>query len=38
LFEYPVAFDGMDDEKIAKFRQMSDQIEARVKTWIAVTQ
>jgi arsenate reductase len=33
-FEDPVAFKGSDDEKLAKFRQIRDQIEARIKTWI----
>ena len=34
-FEDPVAFDGSDEEKLAKFRQMRDQIEKRIKDWLA---
>jgi arsenate reductase len=34
-FEDPAAFEGSDAEKLAKFRQIRDQIEARVKTWVA---
>lgn len=34
-FEDPVAFAGTEDEKLAKFRQVRDQIEARIKEWLA---
>jgi arsenate reductase (thioredoxin) len=34
-FEDPAAFQGNDDEKLAKFRQVRDQIETRVKDWVA---
>ncbi len=33
-FEDPASFAGTDDEKLAKFRQVRDQIEAYVKVWI----
>lgn len=33
-FEDPAAFDGTDNEKLEKFRQVRDQIEQKVKTWI----
>lgn len=33
-FEDPAAFEGPDEEKLAKFRQVRDQIEVRIKTWI----
>lgn len=34
-FEDPAAFEGTDEEKLAKFRQIRDQIEKRVKDWLA---
>lgn len=34
-FEDPAAFEGTDEEKLAKFRQIRDQIEIRIKQWIA---
>jgi arsenate reductase (thioredoxin) len=34
-FEDPSAFDGTDDQKLAKFRQVRDLIDARVKAWLA---
>ena len=34
-FEDPAAFEGTDDAKLAKFRQVRDQIEARIKEWVA---
>ena len=37
-FEDPAAFEGTDEEKHAKFRQVRDQIEARIKTWITSLQ
>ena len=33
-FEDPAAFDGSDEEGLAKFRQIRDQIEKRVKDWL----
>jgi arsenate reductase (thioredoxin) len=34
-FEDPAAFEGSEDEKLAKFREVRDQIERRVKDWVA---
>ena len=34
-FEDPAAFVGTDEEKLAKFRQIRDQIERRVQDWLA---
>jgi len=34
-FEDPAAFEGSDEDKLMKFRQVRDQIEARIKQWIA---
>jgi arsenate reductase len=34
-FEDPAAFTGSEDEKLAKFREVRDQIEQRIKTWLA---
>ena len=34
-FEDPAAFQGVDEEKLNKFREIRDQIEARVKAWLA---
>ena len=36
-FEDPSAFEGSDDQKLAKFRQVRDQIEKRVADWLAET-
>ena len=33
-FEDPLAFTGLEDEKLAKFREVRDQIERRIKTWL----
>lgn len=33
-FEDPAAFEGTEEEKLAKFRQVRDQIEKRVKDWL----
>jgi arsenate reductase len=33
-FVDPAAFEGTDEEKLARFRQVRDQIEARVKAWL----
>ena len=32
--EDPSAFEGTDDEKLARFREVRDQIEARVARWL----
>lgn len=37
-FEDPAAFVGSEDEKLAKFRDVRDQIEQQVKTWLAKVQ
>lgn len=33
-FEDPAAFVGLDDEKLAKFRKVRDQIKQRIKEWL----
>jgi len=33
-FEDPASFDGTDYEKLAKFRQVRNQIEQRIKEWV----
>jgi len=33
-FEDPAAFDGSDEEKLAKFRQIRDQIDQKIKDWL----
>ncbi len=33
-FEDPAAFDGSDEEKLEKFRQVRDQIEQQVRDWL----
>ncbi|MFZ5880651.1 MAG: arsenate reductase ArsC [Chloroflexota bacterium] len=33
-FEDPAAFEGTDEEKLAKFRQVRDQIEQRIRAWL----
>jgi arsenate reductase len=35
-FEDPAAFVGTDEEKLAKFREVRDQIDQRIKEWLAV--
>jgi protein-tyrosine-phosphatase len=30
----PAAFEGTEDEKLAKFREIRDQIEGRVQAWL----
>lgn len=35
LFEDPAAVDGSDEEKMDKFRQVRDQIEVKIKEWLA---
>ncbi len=34
-FEDPARFEGTEEEKLAKFRQVRDLIEARIKEWVA---
>jgi arsenate reductase len=34
-FEDPAAFEGTDDEKIAKFREIRNQIEQKIRAWLA---
>ncbi len=33
-FEDPAAFEGSDDEKIAKFREVRDKIQLKIKEWL----
>ncbi len=33
-FEDPAAFAGTDEEKLAKFRAVRDQIDQRIRTWL----
>jgi arsenate reductase (thioredoxin) len=33
-FEDPVAFEGTDEEKLAKFREIRDQIDRRIIQWL----
>jgi arsenate reductase len=33
-FEDPAAFEGSDDEKAAKFREVRDKIEQKIKEWL----
>jgi arsenate reductase len=33
-FEDPAAFEGTDDEKIAKFREVRDLIDAKIQDWL----
>ena len=33
-FEDPAAFEGSNDEKLAKFREIRDKIERRIKVWL----
>jgi arsenate reductase (thioredoxin) len=35
-FEDPVAFSGTEEEPLAKFREVRDQIEARVRAFVEV--
>jgi arsenate reductase len=37
-FDDPAAFEGSDDEKLAKFREVRDQIDHRVRLWAAGNQ
>lgn len=34
-FQDPAAVEGTDKEKLAKFREVRDKIEAKIKTWLA---
>jgi arsenate reductase len=34
-FEDPAAFEGSEEEKLAKFREVRDQIERRVMDWVS---
>jgi len=34
LFEDPVAFEGTEQEKLAKFRQIRDQIHQQIQVWL----
>ena len=34
-FEDPAAFEGTDDEKMDKFREVRNQIDLRIQTWLA---
>ena len=34
-FEDPARFEGTEEKKLAKFREVRDQIESRVKEWVA---
>lgn len=33
-FDDPTAFEGPDDERLTRFRDVRDQIEARIQTWL----
>jgi arsenate reductase len=37
IFDDPARFEGTDEEKLARFREVRDQIEARIKLWLAET-
>jgi arsenate reductase len=37
IFEDPVRETGTEDQQLAKFREVRDQIEARIKLWLAET-
>jgi arsenate reductase len=37
-FEDPAAFEGTDEEKLAKFREVRDQIDDRIKNWLTETE
>lgn len=34
-FEDPAAFEGEDEEKLAKFREVRNQIEQKIRVWLA---
>jgi arsenate reductase len=33
-FDDPAAFEGTEEEKLAKFREVRDQIDARPRAWL----
>ncbi len=35
IFEDPLRAEGTDEQRLAKFRQVRDQVEARLKLWVA---
>ncbi len=37
-FQDPAAVEGSDEQKLAKFREVRDQIEIRIKSWVANSQ
>jgi arsenate reductase (thioredoxin) len=37
IFDDPVRMEGSDEEKLNAFRQVRDQIEARIRLWLAET-
>jgi hypothetical protein len=37
LFEDPAKFMGTEEEKLAKFREVRDLIEKKIKTWVPET-
>ena len=34
-FEDPAKFEGSEEEKLTKFREVRDQIQARIREWLA---
>jgi arsenate reductase len=36
-FEDPAAFDGPEGERLEKFREVRDSIEARIREWLSET-
>jgi arsenate reductase len=34
-FEDPAAVEGTDEEKLAKFREVRDQVDQRIKEWLS---
>ncbi len=34
-FDDPAAFEGTEEEKLQKFREVRDQIDQRIRTWLA---
>jgi arsenate reductase len=38
IFEDPVGAPGSEEDKLARFREVRDQIEARIKLWLAETE
>ena len=38
LFDDPLRTEGSEEERLAKFREVRDQIEARIKLWLAETE